>query len=289
MRFSHRPSKLFGRGGGVQGYRRTRERIPTRPKLAELVRLCLPFYGHFLHAFSAVPHAGASFTGALPARGTAQTRGGGIGLNPSDWRESGTPRFSSEGPARCVYPLAFFGIVGKGDGSGRRRTICTVGHGGGIAAAPVRFVRVTCPRPACTHSRIMRGRGFPLPSEHFSSCVRVSLRPAAAPPCCVARGRGALPAPRPRFIGEVFPRLRGHGVLREKAPNFFTPRGLQRDPRARLSVSAYATPARAKLSHKKQGRHAHAQQPRFLCLRVLYHTCCSCNTQAFLLNSLFTL
>lgn len=78
----------------MQGYRRTRECVPARPKLAELVRLRLPFYDRFLHAFGAVPHAGASFAGALPARGTAQTRDGGIVLNPSDWRESGTPRFS---------------------------------------------------------------------------------------------------------------------------------------------------------------------------------------------------
>lgn len=162
-RFSHRPFKLSDRGGGVQGYRRTRECVPARPKLAELVRLRLPFYDRFLHAFGAVPHAGASFAGALPARGTAQTRDGGIVLNPSDWRESGTPRFSSgRACALRVPPLAFFGIVGKGGGSGRRRTICAVGQGGGIAAAPARFVRVTCPRPACTRSRIMRGRGFPL-------------------------------------------------------------------------------------------------------------------------------
>ena len=107
-RFSHRPLKLSDRGGGVQGYRRTRERVYARPKLAGLVRLCLPFYGRFLHAFSAVPHAGASFTGALPARGTAQTRGGGIVLNPSDWRESGAPRFSSGGPVRCVYTPSLF-------------------------------------------------------------------------------------------------------------------------------------------------------------------------------------
>ena len=137
-RFSHRPFKLSDRGGGVQGYRRTRECVPARPKLAELVRLRLPFYDRFLHAFGAVPHAGASFAGALPARGTAQTRDGGIVLNPSDWRESGTPRFSSGGLCAACTPLAFFGIVGKGGGSGRRRTICAVGQGGGIAAAPVR-------------------------------------------------------------------------------------------------------------------------------------------------------
>ena len=107
-RFSHRPFKLSDRGGGVQGYRRTRECVPARPKLAELVRLRLPFYDRFLHAFGAVPHAGASFAGALPARGTAQTRDGGIVLNPSDWRESGTPRFSSGGPVRCVYPPRLF-------------------------------------------------------------------------------------------------------------------------------------------------------------------------------------
>ena len=162
-RFSHRPFKLSDRGGGVQGYRRTRECVPARPKLAELVRLRLPFYDRFLHAFGAVPHAGVSFAGASPARGTAQTRGGGIVLNPRDWRESSTPRFSSGGPVRCVYtPSLFFCIVGKGGGSGHRRKICAAGQGGGIAAAPARFVRVTCPRPACTRSRIMRGRGFPL-------------------------------------------------------------------------------------------------------------------------------
>ena len=108
-RFSHRPFKLSDRGGEVQGYRRTRECVPARPKLAELVRLRLPFYDRFLHAFGAVPHAGASFAGALPARGTAQTRDGGIVLNPSDWRESGTPRFSSGGPcAACTPPRLFW-------------------------------------------------------------------------------------------------------------------------------------------------------------------------------------
>lgn len=108
-RFSHRPFKLSDRGGGVQGYRRTRECVPARPKLAVLVRLRLSFYDRFLHAFGAVPHAGASFAGALPARGTAQTRDGGIVLNPSDWRESGTPRFSSGGPcAACTPPRLFW-------------------------------------------------------------------------------------------------------------------------------------------------------------------------------------
>lgn len=107
-RFSHRPSKLFGHGGGVQGYRRTRECVPARPKLSELVRLRLPLYGHFLHAFGAVPHAGASFAGALPARGTAQTRGGGIVLNPRDWRENGLPHFPSGGLcAACTPPRLF--------------------------------------------------------------------------------------------------------------------------------------------------------------------------------------
>lgn len=108
-RFSHRPFKLSDRGGGVQGYRRTRERVYARPKLAGLVRLCLPFCGRFLHAFSAVPHAGASFAGALPARGPAQTRGGGIVLNPRDWRESGLPHFSSGGLcAACTPPRLFW-------------------------------------------------------------------------------------------------------------------------------------------------------------------------------------
>ena len=93
----------------MQGYRRTRECVPARPKLAVLVRLRLSFYDRFLHAFGAVPHAGASFAGALPARGTAQTRDGGIVLNPSDWRESGTPRFSSGGPcAACTPPRLFW-------------------------------------------------------------------------------------------------------------------------------------------------------------------------------------
>lgn len=123
----------------MQGYRRTRECVPARPKLAELVRLRLPFYDRFLHAFGAVPHAGVSFAGASPAHGTAQTRGGGIVLNPRDWRESSTPRFSSGGPVRCVYtPSLFFCIVGKGGGSGHRRKICAAGQGGGIAAAPAR-------------------------------------------------------------------------------------------------------------------------------------------------------
>ena len=64
LRFLHRPFKLSDRGGGVQGYRRTRKCVPARLKLAGFVRLCLPFYGHFLRAFGAVPHAGASFAGA---------------------------------------------------------------------------------------------------------------------------------------------------------------------------------------------------------------------------------
>lgn len=92
----------------MQGYRRTRECVPARPKLAELVRLRLPFYDRFLHAFGAVPHAGASFAGALPARGTAQTRDGGIVLNPSDWRESGTPRFSSGRACALRVPPRLF-------------------------------------------------------------------------------------------------------------------------------------------------------------------------------------
>ena len=46
--------------------------------------------------------------------------------------------FQREGLCAACTPLAFFGIVGKGGGSGRRRTICAVGQGGGIAAAPVR-------------------------------------------------------------------------------------------------------------------------------------------------------
>ena len=107
-RFSHRPFKLSDRGGGVQGYRRTRECVPARPKLAELAPLCLPFYGCFLHAFGAVPHAGASFAGALPARGTAQTRGGGIVLNPRDWRESGTPHFFQRGACALRVPPRLF-------------------------------------------------------------------------------------------------------------------------------------------------------------------------------------
>ena len=108
LRFSHGLFKLSDRGGGVQGYRRTRERVYARPKLAGLVRLCLPFYGRFLHAFGAVPHVGASFAGASPARGTAQTRGGGIVLNPSDWRERGSPHFSSGGPVHCVCTPSLF-------------------------------------------------------------------------------------------------------------------------------------------------------------------------------------
>lgn len=182
----------------MQGYRRTRECVPARPKLAELVRLRLPFYDCFLHAFGAVPHAGASFAGALPARGTAQTRDGGIVLNPSDWRESGTPRFSSGGPVRCVYPLAFFGIVGKGGGSGRRRTICVVGQGGGDSIS-VRAFRACYMSAACVYTlaHYARARLSLGPLSVFSrvcECPSAQLRPLRAAQQEAGGTLGIMPA-----------------------------------------------------------------------------------------------